>query len=356
MEVRMMIEIQNPFDGDVSDLSIERWLLQFKPDEYPIIKKLLANFRYYSSKKVNNSLTNLHNKIKGHLRVEPENIWFIPVGYVAKSGSAVAYFYKKQNDVPQNRFISSRELSPNRLSQNTAVVFLDDFIGSGHQATEVWRNVLKPIVPETSPCPIVFGALVGFERGIRYLEENTKFKVVVVDEITEADLPLSKESKIFENEEEKDQARVILRRYGEMLYPRYPLGYEDSQGLIGFFYSTPNNTFPIFWATGAEWEPLLPRAESFRDPASLVGPPSGLTKGIASERPDRPIIESSELDKYDIPEEMAVKIFREFRSPPVYLVLAPILKSLKIDEKTFSDLLHLINFDTLTRGRAKPSN
>lgn len=337
-----MVRVLNPFDGDIDNETITSWLDQFKPEEHTLIKKLLSNFRYYSYRKVNCLLRTLHLKIQETLHLSTDKIWYVPVGYVAKSGSAVAYFFKKQNNVPQNRFISLRDLKSVHLTKETAVVFLDDFIGSGHQAIQVWKTILEPDLPAVLPCPIVFGALVGFKKGIRHLENNSGLKAIVTEIISETDLPFSKQSKIFSNEKERQKAKVILQKYGKILYPRYPLGYAASQGLLGFFYSTPNNTFPIFWATEAKWHPLLPHGESFRDPDHLIGPPLGLERGIASESPERPIIESNELDKYDIPPEMAINIFSEFHSSQFFLVLAPILRSLKIDNSTFSELLNLI--------------
>lgn len=258
-----MVKVSNPFDGDISDEAILNWLNQFSLEERPFIEKLLSNFQYYSSKKVNSVIKVLHAKIQEILKIPAENIWYVPVGYVAKSGSAVAYFYKIQNNLPQNRFVSPNELPSLKLTNESAVVFLDDFIGSGHQATMVWQRILEPILPVDLPCPILFGTLVGFEKGIKYLESSTKFKVIVADIISDSDLPFSSQSIIFDKEEEKLRTKAIVEKYGKKLYPQHPLGYSASQGILGFFYSTPNNTFPIFWSTEKKWHPLLPHGQQF---------------------------------------------------------------------------------------------
>ena len=337
-----MVKVTNPFDGDISDRAITSWLDQFEPEERPIIIKLLEAFRYYSSKRVNGLLRTLHATIQDFLKIPIERIWFVPVGYVAKSGAAVAYFYRKENRIPLTRFIAASDLVSLNLTNDMAVVFLDDLICSGDQATLFWRTALEPIFSSNLPCPMVFGALVGFGKGIKRLKANTEFKILTSDIISEEDLPLSQNSTIFDSEEERKKAYTILEKYGKLLYPEHPLGYSASQGLLGFFYSTPNNTFPIFWATEGGWHPLLPHGESFRDPKRLIGPPIGLAQGIATETPRRVIIESTELHKYDIPPDMAIKIFSEFRSVPVFLVLAPIVRSLKLSEATFSSLLRII--------------
>lgn len=59
----------------------------------------------------------------------------------------------------------------------------------------------------------------------------------------------------------------ICQKYGEKLYPKHPLGYDDSQLLIAFEYNTPNNTLPIIWSsTNNEssnietiWHPIFER-------------------------------------------------------------------------------------------------
>jgi len=40
------------------------------------------------------------------LKTSIDNVWFLPVGCVAKSSSAIAYFFKKVNDLNIDEFIS----------------------------------------------------------------------------------------------------------------------------------------------------------------------------------------------------------------------------------------------------------
>jgi hypothetical protein len=332
----------NPFRGAVSDEVILEWLAQFESDEQDIIERLLASFRFYSFETINAHLRRLHKQILTAAGVPSTSIWYVPVGYVAKSGSVIAYFYKTQNDIPQDRFILASDLSTVQAAKNTAFVFLDDYVGSGHQARQVWDAILSINSKIADICPIVFGALVGTRTGIEHLSKTTRFKVCVVDEITDADIPLSAASKVFPSEDDRFRARFILEKYGARLYPQAPLGYENSQGLLGFIYSTPNNTLPIFWSTEGGWKPLLPHKESYRDPAFLFGPPAGLPREAQILSPTKPLVESAKLSEYEISPEIASKIFTEFRRTDIFLVLAPVVRSLGIGETTFSQLLRLI--------------
>jgi len=64
-----MVKVPNPFDGDITDQAILNWLNQFSLEEQPFIEKLLSNFQYYGSKKVNSVIKVLHAKIQKVLEI-----------------------------------------------------------------------------------------------------------------------------------------------------------------------------------------------------------------------------------------------------------------------------------------------
>jgi len=337
-----MESYSNIFDNEISDEKISSWLGQFKDSETGYIKKLLVNFKYYSSKKVNGMVEELHKIILQKTKLSLDKILFAPVGYVAKSGSAIAYFYRMQNNLKEEQFIAASDINEVSLKDMEAVVFLDDIIGSGHQAFEVWKQLLEPLASRNgNTVKFIFATLVGYERGIKYLQENTGYDIEVVESIPESSLLFNSESRIFE-ENEFEKAKEVLNSYGENLYENFPLGYAKGKGLIGFFYSTPNNTLPIFWSTENNWKPLLARGNSFRDPKYLVGPIHGIPSNIIQNSPTKAIDEILLLDKYDIPPEISVSIFSEFKKAPIFLILAPIIKHLDINPNTFSDILKII--------------
>src|SRR5437868_4082684 len=86
----------NPFRETISDEQVSRWLSQFEATEKHIVKKLLRHFRFYGPNKVNSCVRYLHATILKKVNVQEDSIYFIPVGYVAKSGAVIAYLYKTQ--------------------------------------------------------------------------------------------------------------------------------------------------------------------------------------------------------------------------------------------------------------------
>lgn len=60
--------------------------------------------------------------------------------------------------------------------------------------------------------------------------------------------------------EEKELCLRMCEHYGNLIYPGNPLGFDDAQLLLGFHYTIPNNTLPIFWSHD-NWVPLFVRHE-----------------------------------------------------------------------------------------------
>jgi len=335
------MDIERVFDGDVTRDDYERWLAQFPPSDRPFAQKLVQAFRYYSLRRMNAVLRQLYLQVVERAGVPEDRLRFIPVGYVAKSGSVIAYYFRKQNKLKEDRFLSSNHVGILESNAGLVPVLIDDFIGSGHQSLQVVTE-LRAAAP-TFEGKVVFAAVVGLQPGLELLRRDAGIVPIAADIVQTSELPFADPSPIFPDSSERQAALEAITKYGRRLYAQHPLGYARSQGLIGFFYSTPNNTLPIFWSSEDGWTPLLPHGESFRDPSYLFGPPSGLSEQLAQRGPRRPLTEGAELDKYDIPEDMAVKIFGEFHQTPIFLVLAPILRDLVVTSTGFSSLLAAVS-------------
>lgn len=331
----------NIFD-EIKAEEIDNWLKQFEICEQGYINKLLNNFIYYNSNMVRDVVKKLHNKIVNDFVLDVDDIWYVPVGYVTKSGSVIAYYYRSVNELKEEKFISSNDINRILNKSNIGVVFIDDYIGTGHQAKQVWEFVINPIIEQFSESKFFYCTLAGMKEGIEYIRKNTGFEVLVDKVICAEELPFNEKSKIFENPVERKKAEEIVRKYGEILYPGNALGYKNSQALIGFFYSTPNNTLPIFWSTNEKWHPLLPRNESFRDPKNIIGEIAGLSNLVVNSEHDKISNELSELERFDASEEFVTKGIIEFQKLPNILALIQPMKKLKFSDETFASLVNLI--------------
>lgn len=335
------MDIHNPFRGDVTDQAVAEWMSQFEETERPIINQLLKAFRYYGSAQVAESVKGLYLDIQHTTAGVKTEIWFVPVGYVAKSGSIIAYYFRVQNGLRQDQFISPADVAALQLTENSTVVFLDDFLGTGNQATQVWTTVVEPLDIK-SKCNFVYATLVAYREGIEHIKEKTGFSSLAVDVLDDSDRPFSSANRIFATEPERIAAEKLVEKYGDRLYPNHPFGYRRTQGLVGFFYSTPNNTLPIFWSAQAGWKPLLARGDSYRDPAFLIGPPPGLSAAMTDGSAGAPLDVLSQLDNFDIDSESLIQLASEFKDSKVVLVLASIMKRIDVPRGTLESILKLI--------------
>ena len=234
------------------------WLSKFMPSEIESAIKIMENIQYYNDNRIRTIITKLSNKINSILGDEIENSIFFPLGTSsASSGSMYLYQYRKELKLSENHF--KQDSFENYLQPNTNIIFFDDIIGSGNQATRFYNKHLKG---KSIQC--YYFSLLGLESGISYIRNNAQFKMVIVgEELTSEEMAFTENSQVF-NKEEQCVIKPICEKYGKLLYEKYPLGYDDTQALIVFPHNTPNNTLPIIWASDdneaakaeIQWNPL----------------------------------------------------------------------------------------------------
>lgn len=263
----------NPFGNDIDDDRLSEWLGQFRDDELPLIWPLLKNFKYYDSRKVSFLAESLYRKLTEEHKIQVEKTCFVPVGYVAKSGDIVAYLFKRVNELPETAFYRSSDLKASLLDERPLVVFLDDFIGSGHDGLRLGNEVVRTLKEKIPKAHFILGALAGYEVGIERIKAEGLMDVCVVEQLGRETQPFAHDSQIYPDEETRKVAESVIRKYSNVIKPRSPHGFGNIQGLVAFFYGTPNNTLPLFWLKSDRWNPLLPYGESLRDPGRLIGLP-----------------------------------------------------------------------------------
>jgi hypothetical protein len=255
------VAFSNPFGDDVSDAEIRKWLDQFERADRPTIARLLGRFTYIDLSRVRTLSVALHREVQARLGAAVSDSVFVPMGGAAKSGGLIAYFYRRENGLPAERFVDYSSLLRQGGPKAGAVVLLDDLLASGHQAAAEWQK-LTHCVPVGSR--ILLATLVACEAGERYIEERTDLAVCSALRLTRADEPLDPASNVFATEQERTQAAQILSKYGKRLAPSAPLGYAGSGLLLGFAHGTPDNSLPIFWSRAGAWVPLLAAGGSKR--------------------------------------------------------------------------------------------
>ena len=134
-----------------------------------------------------------------------------------------------------------------------AIVFLDDFSGTGETLTDWWTNVEMLVRPKQAPLVVALLVLSGSAR--ESIEEFSNI-VIAVEELTENDNVLSEGSNILSIQEKESVLGYCQRTGCEEAFCR---GYGNSGLLMAFRHGCPDNSLPILWHDSDEWQSLFRR-------------------------------------------------------------------------------------------------
>ena len=144
-------------------------------------------------------------------------------------------------------------------------MFLDDLAASGQQAQEYSADLVEDIRSAKPDCEVWYLTLFATSLALSAIRKLTKFtRVECVMELDPSFKVFGADSRYFAEQNEllsKDFAEAFCRRYGTALWPAHPLGYRDSQLLIGFRHNVPDNTLPVIWSSDGTppWTPVFRR-------------------------------------------------------------------------------------------------
>lgn len=199
---------------------------------------------------------------------------FAPFGTAGDSAHTMYYNFSHSID---NRRIKKIDLSylvanfdeligKGEYKNVDTIILLDDFIGSGTQATNFWDKqkflgkTLKNIHKTHPQIKFYFFALCGMKEGIDKIRALLHITVIVGEELDDRFKCFSDCSQIFENPKDRKKVKFLMKNRGKLLYS-HPLGYKNSQLAIAFDHNTPNNTLPVIWRKKKDgsWHPLFER-------------------------------------------------------------------------------------------------
>jgi len=248
---------------DIKKGEVKSWFTNFKSVvDFSLALDIMSRIQYKSDDDTRKHIKSVVSELEVIFETDFENTFFFPLGNSsATSGSSYLYdFLKSSNNLSEANFkIDSYETY---LDKECDIVFIDDIIGSGNQATKFYKKNL-----ENSKANCYYVSLYGFVDGIEKIRENTNFKTVFTGyEIPNSLRAFHPDSQVF-SDSNKVQIKELCSKFGERLFPHHALGYDDSQALIVFPNQVPNNTIPLIWASSnnekkkgeINWYPLFER-------------------------------------------------------------------------------------------------
>lgn|GEM_PF-276232 len=274
---------------------VSRWLQNFdgKTGRSPDTEQLhalflLSQFMYFGSREVRVLLKSLYkemilvpfiqrartslggtrdvNKIEPELKRQLSCTRILGIGSPAESGTHLLYFFRQENLLSKDQFLSAAEIIKAERDQDgqfertirypdvTDYFFIDDVCGSGDTAKKFSENVLEEISFMAHPRKLNFHYYCMFatQDGINTIRKETIFgdNAAAIYELDDTFESLSATSRFLKNNPndiDPDAVKDIALQYGDLLWPGLPGGYDDNQLILGFGHNTPDNTLPIFW-------------------------------------------------------------------------------------------------------------
>jgi hypothetical protein len=184
--------------------------------------------------------------------IDARRIVFIPVGKPGSSANVIARALGQLRDGPRINPVTMADLErldPGRVS---AIVFIDDFSGTGQQLSEWWANVEPLVRPKTAR--VVVGLLVL--NGVARSRLEQFARTLCVDELDATANVLGAACADFEAEEKDVLIQYCLKTGSSADYVH---GRGACGLLLSFKHGCPNNSLPILWWEGKPWRPLFKR-------------------------------------------------------------------------------------------------
>lgn len=257
------------FYNQITPYDVIRWLFNFDDEDVELAVQLLEHVVFLRDDDVKGRLYEQILKLPKDTRKH-----IVPLGKPGKSGAAISYWIHslmRRNDSENTTFHSSVEAFISYRNAvawetlNDAVVYVDDFIGSGGSVVTALssldkKNVRPEVLSDACSGRLYFVAAIVMDNGYSRITQDISGAVILGDSYCKGFNP---HKKVFGSYFKTKAVREMCYKYGEQLYKSWPLGYQNTQSLVLMQHSSPNNTVPVLWSDkqyqGRNWIPLVPR-------------------------------------------------------------------------------------------------
>lgn len=243
--------------GDHEDMSVGRvlkWVCQFADEHLPLALRLLERIRYYNTLNVRTLSRQLVEIVGEELpAAQYPSIAIVPAGGPG-SGAMVMSRVFREAIVGRHRYqlVDMLKLAQANPGKYSAVVFVDDFSGTGNTLQRWWATV-EPIVRPLDAEVVV--ALLVLNYRARQKVQSISSRVLCIDELDHA-------ADVFDNacaHFAEDQGSLLEYAKRTRCSPIYKRGYGDCGLILSFRHGCPNNSIPTLWHESEDWKSLFMR-------------------------------------------------------------------------------------------------
>ena len=244
----------------VDEGRLDRWLKQFTPDE-DLAARLLDCVDFITYDQITSAFKCVLKGLNGWHRQKSkrEGKWrFVAFSsHSGESGDAMLHQFRVANGMATHHFdslfISRSDLLREPLEAEDTVVFVDDFSGTGDQATKAWTEMFQELLPGEPKCYLVL--VMASATAVKKICGETGMVAVPHITLGARDYLFSTRCTQFD---EAEKAKIF--GYCERADKKKPKGYGECGFVVVFSHRCPNNTVPIFHAEHSKWHGLFRRS------------------------------------------------------------------------------------------------
>lgn len=229
-----------------------RFLNSLSPDEQELMLPLISIYHYCPAGKYDALVWRLAEEISNIVCVEHEALYILtltkPEDAGHSKGASFIVSHLRDQAIQEEYGLAEKQVflyenqdllkTKHSERENSLIVFVDDFVGSGETASKTLSYYLGNIKKESDS--VVVFSFVAMQAALRCVAEiGVDFRAFLI-------LPKGiSESGLFADiSSAKDLMLRLEERLGIPAF--YQLGYEQSEATATMM-RTPDNTFPVFW-------------------------------------------------------------------------------------------------------------
>jgi hypothetical protein len=244
----------------VTQRLIELWLDQFTPHDKDLAARLLDSVLFIDHQHISNIFKQLLGSLEGwHLNEsQRKGRWFfVPFsGSIGESGDTMLHEFRMATSMTRRQynplFIHRSQLVEKKPATGDTVVLIDDFSGSGRQASESWKELFAELL--AGGPRIVLMLVAATSTALKRISDETDMEPLCGTKLGKSDNIFAAECTHFSNDE-----KTTLLSYCRRADASNPRGFGECGLVIVLGHRCPNNSIPVLHSNHGEWQGLFPR-------------------------------------------------------------------------------------------------
>lgn len=263
-------KICSKLENSISQLDVINWLGNFKEEDWDNALTVSERIKYFKNSAI---LSEIDAFLAQILKLYPHKIINVSfLGEFGKSGTHLMYYFKKspsyKNNPSQFKILTHLRKIHTKIKNDNILLLIDDFIGTGESAKNFFNHEIKQqLISKQLSIKTLFLCVAYMEDAKRLLDNEIPNNEIFGTPYRKA---FSNNGSIFGYRKKMVCIKDFCLNYGKNLFSvmdhttqsltDYPLGYGNSQSLIAFNHTSPNNSLPIIWSNKNSWTPLFARS------------------------------------------------------------------------------------------------